>query len=185
MRTDIAALLALYENDISESILYDMTFDKSSLVRVNAVDSIGIGRRKVTFDRVYHLMQYDKVPLVRSYAVLSQYDIFEKLADKPFSKEKYIEELINCLGRETHREVMISYYEVLCCAGEKDFFDDIISCIQEKTETEHFVLLWSLLHSIERLLEKGVIEKSVMTEKLEPLIQTFPTQQKLFALELL
>ena len=59
VRTDIACLLALYENDISESILYDMTFDKSSLVRVNAVDSIGLGKRKDTFDRVYHLMQYD------------------------------------------------------------------------------------------------------------------------------
>ena len=45
-------------------------------------------------------------------------------------------------------------------------------------------MLWSLLHSIERLLEKGIIEKSMVTEKLEPLIQTFPKQQKVFALEL-
>lgn len=184
VRTDIACLLALYENDISESILYDMTFDKSSLVRVNAVDSIGLGKRKDSFDRVYHLMQYDRVPIVRSYAVLSQYDVFEKLADKPLSKESYIGELINCLNRETRREVRISYYEVLCCAGEKSFFDDIIGCIQKEAETGHFVLLWSLLHSIERLLEKGSIEKSMVKEKLEPLIQTFPKQQKLFALEL-
>lgn len=178
VRSDIADILAFSEADISEGILYDMTFDKDWFVRASAVDSIGNGKEIKTFDRIYYVMQFDRNPIVRSYAVLSQYDIFKNMEDKIYLKEEYINKLIGCMNKEASSEVRVSYYEVLCYMGEKRYFVKILNSLKTRVKARAFDSVWGLLHSIERLFDEGVIEKKEIADSLEPLIEFLPKQQK-------
>ena len=104
IRSKVAELLSTCEQEFAEEILFEMTYDKDEIVRADAVDSLGIGKSKYSFQRLRHLMEHDRSELVQFYAVLSYVDVFWNMEQISVSEDELIEELEFLLKKEKQND---------------------------------------------------------------------------------
>ncbi|MBQ6901002.1 MAG: hypothetical protein IJN72_09180 [Firmicutes bacterium] len=158
LKIDISELLVDYECTFSEQLLYEMSFDKDALVRVNAVDSLCIGESPQTWERLLFLLKYDADCLVRSFAVLSTVDIFFNMDEPPVNQQELLNFLHTACEVEKDLHVILSFYEAFLLLGERSYIQELASFFLKAAEEKSYTLVWAALHVIERTLKADEIE---------------------------
>ena len=74
VRLTLARQLVLFDSDEIEEILYGMLFDQNRLVRLEAIDSISIGRHEKSIEKVQVMLREEGF-LIRMYAVATLFDL--------------------------------------------------------------------------------------------------------------
>ena len=74
VRGMLAENLVLFDCEETEEILYNMLSDQNRMVRLEAVDSIGVGRSRKSIEKVATMLS-GQWSLIRMYAVLSLFDL--------------------------------------------------------------------------------------------------------------
>ena len=169
-RSRVAELLSSCQQDFAEEILYEMTFDKDELVRADAVDSLGVGKTEKSFERLWHLAQYDRSELVQFHAVLSCGEVYGNLDVLPCGQTQFIEKLHNLICREESSHIHLSCYEVLCYLGEFPAAEGIISILDDAAGKENGTLIWHALHSLSNIDEEILEKHAGKLRAIKPLL---------------
>ena len=126
VRSSVAIALVQRYDPGSEKILLDMTYDKNSLVRIEAVDTLCIGRCTCTLERLKELFQ-DPNYMIRGYAVVSYFNVWINCYG--YTKESmrdYIKDTESFRNKETNPWVLLSYDRNRFLAGEKEGVENLI-----------------------------------------------------------
>jgi hypothetical protein len=165
-RCRVAELLWNCKQEFAEELLLELTHDKNEVVRADAADSISVGCGEETFQRLLYLMENDANRLVRSYAVLSSYDVLNNMLQESPSEirdEKladYGEMLHELVEKERENDVELSYCEVFCYLGEDKFFSALVKALETSSNSEDPEYVWHILHTMDRVV--GVTTHSQM-----------------------
>ena len=152
-RYRVAELLCTCKQKFAEEILLELTQDRNELVRASAVDSIGIGSQPATFDRLRALLEKEQSPLVRSYAVLSYYDVYNNISSSTTSEKTFKKELYSLFDEETDEDVRLSYYEVFIYLGKPEYINQIVSMLENAVSKDDSLMVWKVLHTFERIAD--------------------------------
>ena len=110
VRQELASWLVLFDNEEIEDVLYQMLFDKNRMVRLEAVDSLSIGRQEKTIEKVKTMMSGEGY-LIRAYAVLTLFDLITNRYGKNEEGFQRYEEIVAPYFRaEKEERVLIEYY---------------------------------------------------------------------------
>lgn len=119
VRSDLAIQLVLFDRDEVEEILYQMLDDKNRHVRLEAVDSLAVGRMPKTIDKVRTMME-GQWYLIRGYAVLRLFDLLINCYGfNEKTLHKYQEYTKDSFQREENEWVKHAYYENQYFCGDE------------------------------------------------------------------
>ena len=110
VRMFLAEQLVLFEREEIEEILYDMLFDKCRRVRLEAVDSLTIGRMPKTMEKVAAMIKNEGC-LIRAYGVLTLFDVVVNAYGMNSNAiEKYNDYIAESFKTEKNPRVLMEYY---------------------------------------------------------------------------
>lgn len=181
-KSDLAAGLVRFEDEFSRSILLELTYDESYLVRAEACDSLCVFCDNEVFDRLVELSISDKY-LVRSYAVMSAADITK-------SKGTGIDKSL-CIfqagySKEKSVHVKVAYCYAFCLLGQSEYlyklFDALdnrkpyiksfaLSALVEVTNADNYNVVVKHLNKCINA-EKDIAFRGLLSKTVEKLSQT-------------
>lgn len=151
-RNKVAEVLCRKKSIFSEIILLKMTFDPDEIVRINAVDSICIGNRKITMKRLVKL-SHSKDELVRAYSFLSLIDVLE---NRNNIKEKniYFKYIKKRMKKEKNNKVLLMVNSSLYSLGYRKQGMIIYKIIEQELsgKLEDF---WLIMNIIDEIADKS------------------------------
>lgn len=151
IRSDVAALLVDHYEEKSEEVLLRLTYDSDSLVRTDAVDSLCIGRREATLERLIHLIEYDSEYTVRGFAAHSAYDVFVNMfGDSDKTHQVVCGVLEPLLQKERNRWVHVCYFCVLYLSGKYGYLQHLLDCL----DSENYYVRSMVLNAFEDILDE-------------------------------
>lgn len=148
----------------SETVLRSMTYDKNSLVRINAIDSLGIGRQKETLQRLKELIRNQTGKQESGYAVMSYFDVWvNRYGYNRESMHGYLTDIREFYEKENRSWVLINYERNRYLAGERDAIEKMIDLIKNagQEETDVFPAVISTINEIMSLSSKENIKNAL------------------------
>ena len=146
-----AILLADHYTILGEDILYHLTFDKSYLVKLNAVDSLCIGQSLKSLQRLKTLTQNEDY-LIRGYAILSYCDVAYNInADCGQAVIIYLQ---NILDQEKNNWVKAVVFEKLYIYGEYQYLTEMIELYKDCVSNENYEHIWCLLNAFSEIINE-------------------------------
>ena len=109
IKLEVAIILIDFNEERGEDILRRLSRDKNSLVRTYSCESLGFSKSISTYELLKKIILTDKNGMVRGYAILSLFDISERLKLNSDLKEF----LINIEKKEKVVFTKINIYKVL------------------------------------------------------------------------
>jgi len=148
IRYDVAGLLCSDYSLWSEITLIRMTFDCNELVRLNAIDSLCIGRTKLALKRLVKL-SYSKNELIRSYCIMSIIDIVNN-RNNAYEVRTYFHYIKKRLKKEKSDKVQLMANSSLYKSGEKSCINTILDVINKQINTDitDFFLIMNVIDDI-------------------------------------
>lgn len=172
IRMELAKQLVLFDIDEIEEILYQMLFDKNRGVRLEAIDSLVIGRQEKTIEKVKNMMEGEGY-LIRAYAVST---IFELITNhygiNSYAFEKYEEIASRSYLNEKNPRVLIIYYQNYVFLDNENGLHLLENVYTEAVEQKNYELIWLLLHvfkEIQNCRNKEHVNK-ILNYKIEKLL---------------
>lgn len=151
VRGDVASLLADHYEAESERVLLYLTHDTHAQVRVNATDSLSIGREKATEKRLLSLSEFDPEYTVRGHAVQSLYNVYmNRFGDSDDTYRALSDILIPLLTKEMNRWVQVCYFSILSLCGNRSYLQSLIDCLDD----EDFQIRSSVLDAFLEILDE-------------------------------
>ena len=147
-------------------MLRSMTYDKNSLVRINAIDSLGIGRQKETLQRLKELIRNQTGKQESGYAVMSYFDVWvNRYGYSRESMHGYLTDIREFYEKENRSWVLINYERNRYLAGERDAIEKMIDLIKNAGQEETDVLpaVISTINEIMSLSSKENIKNALST----------------------
>ena len=151
VRMALAEQLVLFDCDEVEDILCSMLDDKNRMVRLEAVDSLSVGRHEESIEKVAAMLAKEG-SLIRMYAAATLFDLITNaygMNEKAF--EKYRRIVKSEFENEKNLRVLLIYYRnEYYMQPEKGLylFKDIYTYI---LDNERFDLVWTILHILSEL----------------------------------
>ena len=162
IRYYVAEILGFRCNDDDELILRRMTYDREWLVKVNAIDSLGMGIQERSQQRLYQLMTCGQ-RMVRGYAVGSYFDIWvNRYGYTESSMKRYRENIAPLYQREKDPWVRISYEANRYHSGDRDGIKAMKDLICEARGDQYRVqsaAIYMLLNSIRNLFNEQEVNR--------------------------
>lgn len=148
VRCDVAELLCSNYSLWNEVTLIRMTFDRDELVRLNAIDSLCIGKTKLALRRLLRL-SYSKNELIRAYCYLSIIDVLNN-RNKTYEKRSYFHYIIKRLKMERSDKVLLMVNSSLYVSGVKSCITAIIKVIKKQinTDMKDYFLIMNVIDEI-------------------------------------
>ena len=150
VRNDVAELLCLDYLLWNELTLLRMTFDPNELVRLNAVDSLSIGRTRLSLRRLVKL-SYARDELLRGYCLMSIIDIINN-RDNINEKRIYLHYVKKRLEKEKSDRVLLMVDSSLYLSGMKSKLTEIVKVVDKQINTE-MKDFWLIMNVIDNILD--------------------------------
>ncbi len=152
IRYDAAELLCSDPSLWKELTLLRMTFDPNEMVRLNAIDSLSIGRTKLACRRLIKI-SHSQDELIRGYCLMSLIDILNNRNNK---KEKgiYFRYIIKRLNKEKSDKVRLMVNSSLFTSGIKSRMTDLVKVIEKQIDTG-LKDYWLIMNVIDDICEKN------------------------------
>ena len=150
----LARQLVTFDSDEVENILYDMLSDKNRMIRLEALDSLSIGRHDTTIDKVGSMIEREGY-LIRMYAVLTLFDVITNaygLNEKAYDKYKGI--IDKSFHLEKNLRVLSAYYQNEYYLNQETGLQLLKSLDFNALETEEYSLIWTVLHIFKEIRNK-------------------------------
>lgn len=155
IRSWAAELLVNRYTEQSEEILYHMTYDRCDIVRINAVDSLCIGKQLKSLQRLESLFEDDDY-LIRGYAVLSHFDVTVNIYGENYNVDnRYIDLMESLLASDTPAWVKVCIFNNLYLCGCEPVLDKIADILDKAAENSDFEVVWCVLHTLDELMTGG------------------------------
>lgn len=155
IRSWVAELLVIEYTRQSEETLYHMTYDRKDIVRLNAVDSLCIGRQLKSLQRLESLFKDDDY-LIRGYAILSHFDVSMNIYGREFNtNNKYVDLMKKLLSSEESTWVEVSIYHNIYLCGFETGLCKIAYILDEAARGGDFEVVWCILHTLAELLSQN------------------------------
>lgn len=117
----------------SEKVLRIMADDKNGLVRVNAIDSLGIGREEESVEFLMERMNRKYSKMESGYAALSYFDVYiNRYGYNEKSVREYLENVRELYSQEDRSWVIVCYETNRYLAGEADALDQLFTFFKEE-----------------------------------------------------
>ena len=153
IRSWAAELLVNRYTEQSEEILYHMTYDRCDIVRINAVDSLCIGKQLKSLQRLESLFEDDDY-LIRGYAVLSHFDVTVNIYGENYNVDnRYIDLMESLLASDTPAWVKVCIFNNLYLCGCEPVLDKIADILDKAAENSDFEVVWCVLHTLDELVD--------------------------------
>lgn len=131
IRSKVASLLVDQYSERSETILYHLTFDKEDIVKLEAVDSLCIGKTEMSLQRLKELCQ-DNDYYVRYFAIQSYYDVYTRIYEQAAeAKQSLATFLQQRLIEEDAGIVKLALYKGLLLCGNSGALENIVSLLAD------------------------------------------------------
>lgn len=151
VRMALARQLVLFDVDEIEEILYQMLFDRNRMVRLEAVDSLSIGRQEKTIDRIKYMLEKEGY-LIRSYAVSTLFDlIINRYGVNSYAYSVYEKCVSEHYSKEKNTQVLLSYYLNQFFMNSETGFYLLEKIYREAVEQSDYKSIWILLHFFEEI----------------------------------
>ena len=155
IRSWAAELLVNRYTEQSEEILYHMTYDRCDIVRINAEDSLCIGKQLKSLQRLESLSEDDDY-LIRGYAVLSHFDVTINIYDENYNVDnRYIDLMESLLASEASAWVKVCIFTNLYLCGCEPGIDKIADILDKAVRDGDFKVVWCVLHTLDELATGG------------------------------
>ena len=155
IRSWVAELLVNKYTKQSEETLYHMTFDRKDIVRLNAVDSLCIGKHLKSLQRLKSLFKDDDY-LIRGYAISSHFDVSMNIYGRKFNaNNKYVDLMKKLLKSEASPWVEVSIYHNMYLCGLEAGLGKIAYILEEAAQNGDFEVVWCVLHTLDELLTQN------------------------------
>ncbi|MFR2565321.1 MAG: HEAT repeat domain-containing protein [Anaerovoracaceae bacterium] len=153
IRSWAAELLVNRYTEQSEEILYHMTYDRCDIVRINAVDSLCIGKQLKSLQRLESLFEDDDY-LIRGYAVLSHFDVTVNIYGENYNVDnRYIDLMESLLASDTSAWVKVCIFNNLYLCGCEPGIDKIADILDKAVRDGDFEVVWCVLHTLDELVD--------------------------------
>lgn len=155
IRSWATELLVNRYTEQSEEILYHMTYDRCDIVRINAVDSLCIGKQLKSLQRLESLFEDDDY-LIRGYAVLSHFDVTVNIYGENYNVDnRYIDLMESLLASDTSAWVKVCIFNNLYLCGCEPGIDKIADILDKAVRDGDFEVVWCVLHTLDELVTGG------------------------------
>lgn len=155
IRSWAAELLVNRYTEQSEEILYHMTYDRCDIVRINAVDSLCIGKQLKSLQRLESLFEDDDY-LIRGYAVLSHFDVTVNIYGENYNVDnRYIDLMESLLASDTSAWVKVCIFNNLYLCGCEPGIDKIADILDKAVRDGDFKVVWCVLYTLDELVTGG------------------------------
>lgn len=155
VKETLAKQLANFDVDEIEYILYEMLSDKNRMVRLEALDSVSIGRHDATIDKVGNMLEGEGY-LIRMYAVLALFDLITNaygLNEKAYDKYKGI--IDKSFQIEKNARVLSAYYQNEYYINQEVGLSLLKTLYFDALETEEYNLIWTVLHIFKEIKNRS------------------------------
>lgn len=181
LRTDVAELLCDHYSSKVEKTLIRMTYDPTFIVKINAIDSLCIGKSEKALKRLYVLSKsYNE--LIRAYAVMSSADIIANRGIKEENR-KFLVWLQRFIKQEKSNCVKIMLLEILYKNGDKQSLNQMIDIITKEVNEGESRNVWLIINVLDEILDKENCDEVV--EFLIVLLKYVNTEQKKRIIEMI
>lgn len=188
VRGDVASLLMDHYEEKSEEVLLRLTYDNEPLVRSNAVDSLRIGRREHTAERLLILAATDSNCGVRGYAVHSLYDVFINTRGDSDATLSRLSALLKPLQlRESDPWVLICYYCILYLCGEQECLKLLLDSLEDSSEhirSSAVEAFWDILNEDNQAVIEAALQDCLafesspeLTDRMEELLMAIDEER--------
>lgn len=151
VRINLASELVLFDHIEIEDILYYMLFDKNRMVRLEALDSLSVGRQQKTIEKVKSMLDGEG-QLIRAYAVFTLFHLITNcygFNEEAF--ERYNSIAAKSFSAEKDPRVLIEYYQNQYYINNKQGMQLLERSYIEAVEKEKYNLIWPLLHIFQEI----------------------------------
>ena len=151
VRQELASWLVLFDSEEIEDVLYQMLFDKNGMVRLEAVDSICMGRKEKTIEKVKTMMS-DQGYLIRAYAVLTMFDLITNCYGRNEEAFKRYEEIVApYFHTEKNERVLMEYYHNQFHMDNEKGLELLEKSYVQAVDEGDDRLVWPLLHTFREI----------------------------------
>lgn len=161
VRSQIAALLVNFKNNISKEILLRLSCDKNALVRMEAYDSLSVFNDDVVEIRLRDALQKEKNKLACCYAILSWADVAVALGKKTTENLSLITEIKNSSRIKQSEHCLLSCSYAIYIFSINKSLDDIIIFLDSNNYQVRCAAI-SILKSIVNNDNEEIIRKSLI-----------------------
>jgi HEAT repeat protein len=126
VRNTVAEILVKSNSNTTKEILVKLCKDQNSLVRTNACDSLAVFAYDDVFDILKKISGKDKCYLVRTYAVMSMYDVGKNLHIDEEYLLKFFAEMVE---KEHNTLVKLALFSVMYKCGNRTYIRKIVKCL--------------------------------------------------------
>lgn len=151
-RARVAALLGQQYDSRSEQILCHLTYDRDEVVRLEAVDSLSIGKTKASLQRLKRLCESSD-PYIRFFAVQSHYDVYINIYNHD-NMIDYLETVKKALEKEDSQLVKLALYKVAYICGESGAFAKMVSILINSIKDCNHSLISPALNMLNEVIEE-------------------------------
>lgn len=162
IRCDVAYLMRKFYIDEFEQDLYRMTFDRHWDVRLEAVDSLCMGRSLTSLKRLQSMCE-NRNMYFRFYALQSHFDVYMNLNGREeASLEKYSRWLDEFVFQEKSAAVILAVHKIRYILGYEDSFHLLLKVFVETLKVQNYDLCSIALNLIDEILDEKNFEQFYM-----------------------
>ena len=166
-RARTAALLGQQYDNKSEEILCRLTYDRDDIVRLEAVDSLSIGRTEGSLQRLERLSKSSDF-YIRYFAVQSHYDVYVNMWNCD-DAAKYLTYIKNQIEEEESLLVKLALYKIAYLCGECSAFDELVAILIHALQVCNYSLISPALNMLDEIIEEPSHE---LGEAIRPFLST-------------
>lgn len=163
LRWEAAELLCDHYTPKAEKVLRRMTYDRCYIVRLNAVDSLCIGKDKKTLKRLYVLTK-SRDELIRMYAYQSTNDIIRNrnIREETSRYLKWIQGGV--LEKDFSDKVRIAMYGELYKMGFREYLVRFDVIVKKKIREEDNREVWLILNILKDIMDEADYDYNAIME---------------------
>lgn len=140
VRADLAKALVNKYTPESETMLRRMACDRDELVRIEALDSLCIGREKASLALLKWKMKKAEERMERGYAASSYFTVWiNRYGYHRESMQKYLESVEEIYQQEKDSWVLAHYERNRYKAGEKNALERLTAILMEESKEDSYV----------------------------------------------
>lgn len=182
VRAKVAELLVDQFDEESESTLYHLSYDKVEIVKLEAIDSMCIGKSEMTLKRLAFLCN-DESCTVRQFAFQSHYEVYMNINGyTQYSKGNYLKWLQSFEFNEKADIVVMVMQKLKFLCGDRQALDIMIDVLIGAINQKKWGLVSPLLYMLQEII--GIDERQYFYNCIRPYISLLDENQKEIVIEI-
>lgn len=155
VRRILAKQMVIFDCDEVEDILYGMLDDKNRMVRLEAVDSLSVGRHEESIKKVAAMLVKEGC-MIRMYAVTTLFNLITNaygMNERAFEKYNLI--VKSSFQAEKNQRVLLAYYQNEYYMQPKKGILLLKEIYTDILDNEKYDLVWTILHILSEIRSRN------------------------------